>query len=67
MGTIRTVSVWRVTLLYCALTLILAYPLTKHPASRVLSVAADGAGPATGCPFWSNSEPWHGQRRRLLE
>jgi hypothetical protein len=41
MSTIRTGPVWRVTLLYCALTVVLAYPLTIHPGSRVLSTAAD--------------------------
>jgi hypothetical protein len=33
--------IWRVALLYCALTLLLAYPLTRHPGSHVLSVSAD--------------------------
>jgi hypothetical protein len=41
MSPIRTGPVWRVALLYCALTFLLAYPLTKSPGSRVLSVAAD--------------------------
>jgi hypothetical protein len=41
MSTIRIGPVWRVTLLYCALTFILAYPLTKNPGSHVLSAAAD--------------------------
>jgi hypothetical protein len=33
--------IWQVTILYAALTLLLAYPLTVHPASRVLSLDAD--------------------------
>jgi hypothetical protein len=38
---ICTDPIWRVALLYCALTLLLAYPLTRHPGSQVLSVSAD--------------------------
>jgi hypothetical protein len=38
---IRIAHGWRVTLLYCALTFLLAYPLTLHPASRVMSKDAD--------------------------
>ena len=37
----RIGPVWRVSLLYCALTLLLAYPLTKDPGGRVLSIGAD--------------------------
>ncbi len=32
---------WRVTLLYLALTLLLAYPFSIHPGSRVLSTGTD--------------------------
>ena len=41
MRIICTGPVWRVSLLYCALTLLLAYPLTRNPGSRVLSASAD--------------------------
>ncbi len=33
--------IWQVTILYATLTVLLAYPLTIHPASRVLSLDAD--------------------------
>jgi hypothetical protein len=33
--------IWQVTILYAALTVLLAYPLTVHPASRTLSLDAD--------------------------
>jgi hypothetical protein len=36
----RTGPIWRAGL-YCALTLLLAYPLTRHPGSRVLTADAD--------------------------
>ena len=32
---------WRVALLYLALTVLLAYPFSLHPASRVLSIGTD--------------------------
>jgi hypothetical protein len=38
---IRISSGWRVAFLYSALTLAMAYPLTKDPAGRVLSTGAD--------------------------
>jgi len=41
MSIIRISHGWRVALLYSALTLALAYPLTKNPAGRVLSTGAD--------------------------
>jgi hypothetical protein len=41
MGMIRTGSIWQVAGLYCALTFALAYPLSLHPGSRVLTADAD--------------------------
>jgi hypothetical protein len=41
MSHIRSGPVWRVALLYCAITFVLAYPLTKSPATRVLANGAD--------------------------
>ena len=41
MSIIRIGHGWRVSLLYCALTFLLAYPLTKDPGGRVLSNGAD--------------------------
>jgi hypothetical protein len=41
MSIIRIGHGWRVALLYSALTLVLAYPLTKDPGGRVLSNGAD--------------------------
>ena len=41
MSIIRTGHFWRVSLLYCALTFLLAYPLTTNPGGRVLSNGAD--------------------------
>lgn len=38
---IRTASIWQVAGLYFALTVALAYPLTMHPGSRVLTADAD--------------------------
>jgi hypothetical protein len=40
-GATRAGTVWRVTVLYAALTFLLAYPLTLHPATRVLSNSGD--------------------------
>jgi len=41
MSAIRTADGWRVALLYVALTLLLAYPLTTDPAGRLLSTGPD--------------------------
>lgn len=41
-------STWRVSLLYLALTVALAYPLTRHPATTVLS-----SGPDTDLFMWT--------------
>jgi hypothetical protein len=41
MAIIRIGHRWRVALLYGALTLLLAYPLSIHPATRVMSKDAD--------------------------
>jgi hypothetical protein len=41
MSLIRPGSIWRVAGLYSVLTLALAYPLTRHPGSRVLTADAD--------------------------
>jgi hypothetical protein len=34
-------GLWRIVVLYAALTFVLAYPLSVHPADRVLSTSAD--------------------------
>jgi hypothetical protein len=41
MSIIPTGHLWRATLLYFALTMVLAYPLTRDPAGHVLSAAPD--------------------------
>ncbi len=40
-GVVRNGPVWRVALLYCGLTFLLAYPLSRHPGTRVLANGAD--------------------------
>jgi hypothetical protein len=40
-GVARNGPVWRVALLYCCLTFLLAYPLSRHPGTRVLANGAD--------------------------
>ena len=47
-------ATWRVALLYAALTVALAYPLSIHPADRVLS-----AGPDTDLFVWTLSWDVH--------
>ena len=44
----------RVAVLYLALTLLLAYPLTVHPASRVLSASPR---PASERPSFPTASP----------
>ncbi|HEY2151535.1 MAG TPA: hypothetical protein VGH34_12045 [Vicinamibacterales bacterium] len=40
-GAVQNGPVWRVALLYCCLTFLLAYPLSRHPGTLVLSNGAD--------------------------
>jgi hypothetical protein len=40
-GVIKNGPIWRVALLYCCLTFLLAYPLSRHPGTRVLANGAD--------------------------
>jgi hypothetical protein len=40
-GATRSGQIWRIALLYSVLTFLLAYPLTAHPATRVLSNGGD--------------------------
>ena len=40
-GARRSGTIWRVALLYSALTFLLAYPLTAHPGTQVISNSGD--------------------------